>query len=159
MLPYDAAIMPNGRVCLATSDGLWSFDPARRRPTARHGSAARQRDVEPDKIEMCPLPSSSEEGGWFANETLCEWSPDTSVLRSLAREPGTVPCAVAARAGWRAEAWLDSSLVRLVHADGRATSIACSGPRTLAWVGQSLIVSTQSGELLRFPDLLARLNR
>jgi hypothetical protein len=58
-------------------------------------------------------------------------------------------------AGWRAEAWLDASVVRIVRPDGRVFWLACSGPRSLAWAGSALYVATATGEVLRFADVVS----
>jgi hypothetical protein len=77
-------------------------------------------------------------------------------LQPIAIEPGRAPYSRARRGGWTADAWMDASVLRLTHDDGRAVSIACAGPRTVAWIGQSLFVATLAAEVLRFPDLITR---
>jgi hypothetical protein len=89
--------------------------------------------------------------------SLLQWEPGDETLRPVAVPSGAAPFAISERGGWRAEAWLDACMVRLVRPDGRVFWLACGAPRSLAWAGPTLYVATFAGEVLRFPALATRL--
>jgi hypothetical protein len=154
---FDALERPDGSVCLATDDGLWSWRPgAPPQPLVRgvwlallypHGNGVR----------AFARPARSDGGRWDATTQLLQWQPGATEFRRIPVAAGTAPSSIAERRGWRAEAWLDGCVVRLVRADDRVFWLACSGPLSLAWAGTSLFASTTAGEVLRFPDLATRL--
>ena len=50
---------------------------------------------------------------------------------------------------------MDASAIRIGHASGAAFWLACSGPRSAAWAGRSLVVTLLGdGDVLLFRDLL-----
>lgn len=60
--------------------------------------------------------------------------------------------------GWAAAAFAEADLVRLDAPDGEAFSMIVPYPFKLAWLGDALLVSTISAELLFFPDLVSRID-
>ncbi len=59
--------------------------------------------------------------------------------------------------GWRATAYPEADMVRLVLADTHSYSMLVAYPFKLAWLGTSLLVTTLSGEVLLFEGLADRL--
>jgi hypothetical protein len=155
---FDAIARPDGGAYLATDAGLWAYTP---------GAGSAHRAVEGPwlvslhahgaGVRACARPARDEGGRWAATTEILEWQPGDAAFRVIAVPAGTAPFSVAERAGWRAEAWLDGCVVRLVRDDGRVFWLACSGPRSLAWAGPTLYVATVAGEVLRFPDVMTRL--
>ena len=153
----DALERPDGSVLLATDDGLWTWRPdGVAEPLVRgpwlvslwaHGSGVHAR----------VRPGRGQEGRWDAATAILAWQPGDRTFQTIAVTPGTAPFAVSEHAGWRAEAWLDGGVIRLVRADDRVFWMACGAPRSLAWAGPTLYVANIAGEVLRFPDVAARL--
>jgi hypothetical protein len=59
---------------------------------------------------------------------------------------------------WIASAYPEADLVRLESSGGRRIDMTCRYPRGLAWVGDSLLVSTVDREVLLFPGLRTHLD-
>jgi hypothetical protein len=154
---FDALARPDGSVCLATDAGLWTWTPGQAPEPLIGGPWLVSLHGHGDAVRACVRPARDEEGRWAATTELLEWQPGDTSFRSVPVGAGTAPFSVAEQAGWRAEAWLDGCVVRLVRRDGHVFWLACTGPRSLAWAGASLYVATVSGEVLRFPDIAARL--
>ncbi len=56
---------------------------------------------------------------------------------------------------WTAETWMDASAIRISHRSGATCWLACSGPRSAAWAGRSLVVTLLgSGDVLLFRHVL-----
>ena len=53
--------------------------------------------------------------------------------------------------GWRAVACPERDVIR-VTGDGRSVEIICYWPHRLAWIGDSLVVSTMDRDVLIFPN-------
>jgi hypothetical protein len=154
---FDAVARPDGSVCLATEAGLWSWRPGHAAQPLVRGPWLAALHAHGDAVRACARPSRDADGRWDATTELLEWRPGDTSFRVVPVTAGTAPFSVAERPGWRAEAWLDGCVVRLIREDGRAFWLACSGPRSLAWAGASLYVATTSGEVLRFADVASRL--
>jgi hypothetical protein len=154
---YDALVSPDGSVWLATEAGLWTWRPGRPPQPLVRGSWLASLHAHGDGVRACARPARDDEGRWDATTELLEWQPGDISFRSVPVVAGTAPFSVAEHGGWRAEAWLDGCVVRLVRGDGHLFWLACTGPRSLAWAGPSLYVATASGEVLRFPDVAVRL--
>jgi hypothetical protein len=57
---------------------------------------------------------------------------------------------------WVATAYPEADIVQIESGDGRVLSMTCYHPFKVAWLERSLLVSTLSGEILLFQDLLHR---
>ncbi len=154
---FDALERPDGGAWLATDDGLWTWAPGGSGAPLVRGPWLASLCRKGDGVRACARPARDEDGRWDATTAILEWQPGDRSFRVVPVTAGTAPFAVAERAGWRAEAWLDGCVVRLVRADGRVFWLACSGPRSLAWAGASLYVATTAGEMLRFANVADRL--
>jgi hypothetical protein len=154
---FDALERPDGSVCLATDDGLWSWKPGDTAQPLVRGVWLALLYAHGDGVRAFARPARDDEGCWDVTTQLLEWQPADTAFRTVPVSAGTASCSIAERRGWRAEAWLDGCVVRLVRADGRVFWLACSGPLSLAWAGETLFVANTAGEVLRFPDVVTRL--
>jgi hypothetical protein len=154
---FDALERPDGSVCLATDDGLWAWRSGRSAQPIVRGPWLVSLSAHGEGLQARVRPPRTPDGRWEATTVIFEWQPGEPAFRTTAVAPGTAPFSVATHAGWRAEAWLDSSVIRLERRDGRVFWLACSGPRSLAWAGATLYVATAAGEVLWFRDLATRL--
>jgi hypothetical protein len=59
---------------------------------------------------------------------------------------------------WSAEARPDADLVTLAREDGATAWMVFALPRSVAWAGRSLVVTTTGGEPLLFPNLVSTLD-
>ncbi len=154
---FDALERPDGSAYLATGDGLWTWSPGRQPQPLVRGPWLISISAHGDGVDARVRPPRDEAGRWDATTAILEWQPGDHVFRRIPVSAGAAPFAVAEQRHWRAEAWLDGCVVKLVRPDGRVFWLACTGPRSLAWAGSSLYVATGAGEVLRFPDVMARL--
>jgi hypothetical protein len=154
---YDALERPDGSVCLATDGGLWMWRPGGTAQPLVRGPWLVSLHAHGNGVRACVRPERDDQGRWDATTEVLEWQAGDFAFRAVPVPAGTAPFAVAEHAGWRAEAWLDGCVVRLVRPDGRVFWLGCSGPRSLAWAGASLYVATAAGEVLRFPNVGTRL--
>jgi hypothetical protein len=154
---FDALERPDGSVCLATDDGLWTWRSGRSAEPIVRGPWLVSLSAHGGGLQARARPPRTPDGRWEATTAIFEWQPGDGAFRTTGVTPGAAPFSVAHHAGWRAEAWLDSSVIRLERGDGRVFWLACSGPRSLAWAGATLYVATAAGEVLWFRDLATRL--
>jgi hypothetical protein len=154
---FDALTRPDGAVLLATDDGLWTWRPGALAVPLVRGPWLVSLSRQGDGVQARGRPGWTQQDRWEATTVLLEWQPGDTGFRTIPVAAGAAPFAIDERAEWRAEAWLDAAVVRLVRPDSREFWLACSGPRSLAWAGGTLYVATVAGEVLRFPDLMSRL--
>jgi hypothetical protein len=86
------------------------------------------------------------------------WSPGTE-LRSMPLGPDGAASSRVTREHWTATAYPEGDVIRFDAADGRRLAMTCHYPLRLAWLGDSLLVSTMERELLLFQNLLSALDR
>ena len=86
------------------------------------------------------------------------WRPGTAAVETIPVGPEG-PCWFTSSNGdWTALAYPQVDVVLLRHRHGVERVLTCAYPFTVAWAGSSLVVSTGTGELMLFRDLLATLN-
>lgn len=154
---FDAVERPDGTVYLATDDGLWTWRRGHPALPVVRGPGLVSISTDGDGIQARQRPRRDPDGRWEATTAILEWRRGEQAFRTIPVAPGTAPFAVADQRGWRAEAWLDGCVIRLVRPDSRVFWLACTGPRSLAWAGATLYVATAAGEVLRFPDVMTLL--
>ena len=95
------------------------------------------------------------DGTLRATDRAFDWNDATAALVERHIVPGEACFASSTRGPWTAETRMDASAVRIAHASGATFWLACSGPRSAAWAGRSLVVTLLGrGDVLLFRNLL-----
>jgi len=144
----------DGTVVLATSAGLWRWGEAEGPTPLAPGADVVAIHRERDGVRAYPRPSRLADGTRLALDRAFDWTEGASTWLDRAIAPGDACLSLSIQGSWTAEARTDHSAVRVGHAAGASFWLACSGPRSAAWAGGSLIVTLLSGDVLLFPQLL-----
>jgi len=155
-VPISVARLDAGRLVWTSHDGLWWWEPGRggRRlhdlPSAVF--VAREGDawlVDPIPTEGGRLVRRRERRGW-------RLSGDAAHLEARELPEEGQAWGDAQRGGWDARAYPDADTIRLT-ASGAAFRLACPWPRSVVWLGDSLLVCTSDGTVLVFERLASTL--
>jgi 6-hydroxymethylpterin diphosphokinase MptE-like len=161
-LAWDLSVAPmhalddgEGSAYLATTDGLWRWraeggpQPVASGP---HLVALHRRGMD---VSACRLPTVLADGSRQATDRVFDWKDGTSALVERHIAPGEACFDRSTQGPWTAETRMDASAVRITHVSGPTFWLACSGPRSAAWAGRSLVVTLLGrGDVLLFRDLL-----
>ncbi|HWJ54969.1 MAG TPA: hypothetical protein VNR90_02110, partial [Vicinamibacterales bacterium] len=143
---------------LATTDGLWRWQADTGPQPLAAGAplvAVHRRGTD---VRACPVPTVLADGSRQAIDRAFDWNEGAAALTMQPIAPGEACLASSTQGGWTAETWMDASAVRLAHASGATCWLACSGPRSAAWAGRSLVITLLGrGDVLLFRNLLDRL--
>lgn len=153
-VPISVARLEDGRLVWTSHDGLWWWEPGRggRRlhdlPSAvfvaREGGAWL---VDPIPTERGRLVRRRERQGWWLSADAAHIE-----VRELPEE-GQAWGDAHGRDGCHARAYPDADTIRLSSASGAAFRLACPWPRSVVWVGDSLLTCTSDGTVLVFERL------
>lgn len=157
-VPISVARLEDGRLVWTSHDGLWWWEPGRggRRLHAIPSAVFVAREggawlVDPIPTDGRRLVRRRERRGW-------RLSADATRLeeRDLPEEGQAWGDA---RAGGRhARAYPDADTIRLATPGGEALRLACPWPRSVVWLGESLLACTSDGTVLVFERLLRALD-
>jgi hypothetical protein len=152
-VPISVARLEDGRLVWTSHDGLWWWEPGRggSRLHAMPSAVFVAREggtwlVDPIPTEGGRLVRRRERRGWrlSADGTRLE-------VRDLPEEGQAWGDARAA--GRHARAYPDADTIRLATSSGAALRLACPWPRSVVWLGQSLLACTSDGTVLVFEHL------
>jgi hypothetical protein len=161
-LAWDLPVAPmhalddgEGSAFLATNGGLWYWR-ADTGPRPMAGGPALV-TLHRRGVDVCahPVPTVLADGRRQAIDRAFDWNAGTGSLVERHITPGEACLASSTQGPWTAETRMDASAVRIAHASGATFWLACSGPRSAAWAGRSLVITLLGrGDVLLFRDLL-----
>jgi hypothetical protein len=140
---------------LATADGLWRWRADSGPQRIAPGPALVALHRFGTTVRAYERPTVLPDGRRVVLDRAFDWTEGAAVCTERAITPGEASFAHSTQGSWTAEALMDASAVRITHASGATFWLACSGPRSAAWAGRSLLVTLLAGgDVLLFRDLL-----
>ena len=140
---------------LATTAGLWRW----RADSGPQPVASGPDLVTLHRHEMAvrayTRPTVLETGSRLAINRAFDWSEGSPACVERPIVAGEACFDRSTQGAWTADTWMDASAVRISHRSGATFWLACSGPRSAAWAGRSLVVTLLgSGDVLLFRHVL-----
>jgi hypothetical protein len=153
--PMHALDDGEGSALLATTAGLWRW---------RADSGPRPATPGPELVTLhrrgmdvraYPVPTVRGDGSRLATTRAFDSRDGTAAFVERQIAAGEACFSSSTQGPWTADTRFDASAVRISHVSGAAFWLACSGPRSAAWAGRSLVVTLLGqGDVLLFRDLL-----
>lgn len=161
-LAWDLPVAPmhalddgEGSAFLATTAGLWRWRAESGPQPVAPGPELVTLHRREMAVRAYPRPTVLADGSRQATDRAFDWTDGTAALTERHIAAGEACFASSTQGPWTAETWMDASAVRIAHESGATFWLACSGPRSAAWAGRSLLVTLLGrGDVLLFRNLL-----
>ena len=153
--PMHALDDGEGAALLATTGGLWRCDAESGPQCVAPGPALAALHREGMDVRAYPPPALQADGNRLAIDRAFDWNETTQNWVERRLPPGEARLARSTQGPWTADTLMDASAIRITHESGVTFWLACSGPRSAAWAGRSLVVTLlPQGDVLLFRHLL-----
>ena len=153
--PMHAIEDDDASALVATGSGLWRWRESTGLEPVAPGPALVALHRDGAGVRAYPHPVIREDGTRVAIDRAFDWAEAQTSCTEHGIAPGDACLSRSVQGPWTADALMDHSAVRIAHRSGATFWLACSGPRSVAWAGASLVVTLISGDALLFPQLLA----
>jgi hypothetical protein len=153
--PMQALDDGQASALLATTGGLWRWCAEGGPQLVAPGPSMVALHRQGTGVRAYPRPTILSSGTRQAVDQAFDWSDGAAACVPVAVTPGEACFSRSTVGDWTADTWMDASVVRISHRSGAVFWLACSGPRSAAWAGRSLLVTVlPQGDVLLFRNLI-----
>ena len=162
-IPFKASVaypQPDGSVWwTAFSGGVWSWTPGGEWKQLVDSPPVMSLRVEDGLVRLDPRGDDSTFRRKPDATDAYYWTPGTSSVMRRPLGPDGPIWSTSSRNGWTASAFPWGDQIGLEHVGGQRRLLVCPRPFTVAWAGDSLVVSTREGQLTYFEKLWGTLDQ